>query len=514
MKKFYNNIWIIVLLTCGGLLASSCQDFFDVDPQEGHPTSEYYRTIDEVNGAALGMYAPLQQSVHQLFLWGSARADFVTTGSGADTYITEFVNNQVSALNPYTNYAFLYQTIARCNHHLEHLHEFKTTYNISDVEMEVFYGEAYFVRAFCYFYLVRTFKDVPLVLEDISEDVKIVTENGDTVSTKTLDLTEEELRALALKPASEAKILSVIMSDLGKALTLMETYNHFYPPYTSMDAQWKYGRASQAAAYTLSAEVALWMGLYERASSMAEYIVSNKYPGSKGNWSSQFTGNGLEESYTVFVMPYQYTNSYETNRMQEFTSNVTTDGGKYYVKPALEVVENMFPDATDIRRVSWMVINRQPVIWKYIGKDELGLAMRDPYQSDAPFHLYKTSDGYLLKGIAENRLGNPKAGLEMLNQIRRTRGLEAFKEEDVSLRMEDLEERLFQECGKETIFEGRRWYYLMLWDKLTNSNGALLAEKVSQKYPESEREAVKAYLSDQSHWYLPIEPERWSKVNE
>ena len=103
MKKFINHIGFLILLGSCGMLVSSCQDFFDVEPENGHNTNEYYRTIDEVNGAALGMYAPLAQHVHQLFLWGSARADMVTTGSGNDAYITEFVNNEVSGLNPYTN---------------------------------------------------------------------------------------------------------------------------------------------------------------------------------------------------------------------------------------------------------------------------------------------------------------------------------------------------------------------------------------------------------------------------
>lgn len=512
MKKFINHIWCLTLLAASIVLVSSCNDFFDVEPENGHKTSEYYRTIDEVNGAALGIYAPLAQHVHQLFLWGSARADMVTTGTGSDAYTTEFVNNEVSVLNPYTNYAFLYQTIARCNHHLEHLCEFKTTYNISDIEMEVFYGEAYFVRALCYYYLVRTFEEVPLLLEDISNNVRIVTENNDTVSLKTLDLTEEQLRAVALQPTEKSKIWASIMSDLNKAITLLETKTHYYPPYNYADNQWVYGRASQAAVYTLSAEVALWMGLYERASSMAEFIVVNRSVGSQGNWSSQFTGNGIDGGYSVFMIPYQYANAFETNRMQEFTSNIASDGGKYMVKPALEVVENTFSETKDVRRVSWMMVNRQPVIWKYIGKDEGGLAMRDPYQSDAPFHIFKCTDGFFLKGIAENRLGNPKAALEMLNQIRKNRGLETYKEEDISLKMIDMEDRLFQEKARETAFEGRRFYDLMLMEKFGRKG--ILAEKISKKYPVAQREAVKAYLSDESHWYLPIEPERWSKVNE
>ena len=158
-----------------------------------------------------------------------------------------------------------------------------------------------------------------------------------------------------------------------------------------------------------------------------------------------------------------------------------------------------------------MIINREPVIWKYIGKEDKGLSMRDAYQSDASWHVFKAIDGYLLKGIAENRRGNPYGALQYLNMIRRNRGLEEYKEEDISLRMEDLEDRLFLERARETAFEGRRWYDLMLLEKMGRSG--VLAKAVAQKYPEAQRDEIKTYLSDPAHWYLPIEPERWSKVD-
>lgn len=512
MKKFWNKIWFMAILSCCGVLVASCNDFFDVDPENGQKVNDYYRTIDEVNGAALGMYEPLQQNIHQLFLWGSARADLVEAGSGADAFIKEFTTNQISKINPYTNYSFLYKAIARCNHHLEHIGDFKTTESIRPVDMEVFYGEAYFLRALCYYYLVRTYGNVPLLLNDISEEVSYENEAGETVTLKTRDLSEEELRAIALQPTDQQEIWASILSDVNKSLKLMSTVNYFYPPYSNNNTFSYYlsCRSNQAAAYILAAEVAIWMGLYERASSMSEYILANKSVGALSTWSSQFTGNGIDGGYSAFVFYYQYENSFETNRMQEFTSNVITDGGKYLVKPALERVENLFSETKDVRRTSWMMVNRQPVIWKYIGKDETGASMRDPYQSDAPFHVFKNVDGYLLKGIAENRKGNSKAALENLNTVRGARGLEIYKEENISMKMEDLEDMLFKERARETAFEGRRWFDLMLLEKLGRKG--ILAETVSKKYPAAEQAAMKAYLQNEANWYLPIEPERWSKV--
>lgn len=510
MRKLKNNLFTLALSIGFGLLAPGCSDFFDVDPENGQKAEEYYQTVNDVNGAALGMYEPLAKNIHQLFLWGSARADMIQAGSGADVYISEFVNNNVSVINPYTNYSFLYRCIARCNHHLEHLPDMKTNEYITESAMEVFYGEAYYLRALCYYYLVRTFKDVPLLLSDISEEVTYTNQQGEEVSMNTLDLSEDDLRAIALQPASETKVWEAIVSDVNKAISLLRTNNAWFPPFGGDPEYTKYARASLAAAYTLASEVSLWLGQYDRSSAMAEYVITYKSVDAGANWASQFTGNGFG-GYANFLLAYQYNQAMETNRMQEFTSNIKEDGGTYKVKPALDVVENIFSETKDVRRVSWMIINREPVVWKYIGKDDKGLSMRDAYQSDASWHIFKAIDGYLLKGIAENRRGNPFGALQYLNMIRRNRGLEEYKEEDISLKMEDLEDRLFLERARETAFEGRRWYDLMLLERMGRSG--VLAKAVAQKYPEAQRDEIKTNLSDPAHWYLPIEPERWSKVD-
>src|SRR3546814_12929045 len=78
-------------------------------------------------------------------------------------------------------------------------------------------------------------------------------------------------------------------------------------------------------------------------------------------------------AHSMFLLGYKYPNSFETNRLQEFTSSVRTDGGKYYLKPVSHVVDSIFSnedDNADIRtQFSYKTIGADPVIWKYIGLD-------------------------------------------------------------------------------------------------------------------------------------------------
>lgn len=114
--------------------------------------------------------------------------------------------------------------------------------------------------------------------------------------------------------------------------------------------------------------------------------------GNADAWASQFTGtitNGT--AYTLFSFAYAYDYARETNRLQEFTSNVEEDGGSYLLKPVMSVYNEIFNETEDCRRISAVRINRQPLIWKYIGMDAVGESMREPYESSASFHMIKTA---------------------------------------------------------------------------------------------------------------------------
>lgn len=506
-NKFY--ILIVWMLVAG--ITTSCDNFFDIDLKNGVKEEDFYKTSNDLNAAAFGIYAALAPQVHQFLLWGSARADMVTNGSERDAFVTEFVNNSVTGLNPYTNYAFLYQAIARCNHQLANLYKVTPSVAASRKYLDGFYGEAYFVRALCYFWLVRTFQDFPLVEEDIAEQVKYVSAEGDTIVARTLSLSNEDIRSIALQPADEQKVWSLIQSDLNRALQLLRS-----------DPQWLldgYGatnwpdlskiRASLTAASALAAEVAVWMGQYQKAVGYASAITATAGLGNADAWASQFTGAINGNSYTLFSFAYAYANARETNRLQEFTSCVEADGGAYLLKPVMSVYNKIFNETEDCRRISAVRIDRQPVIWKYIGLDDVGESMREPYESSASFHMVKTADAFLWQAIAANRLGNYDMAFSILNDIREARGLEEYQKEDIEMTTPVLEELLFRERARENAYEGKRWYDLLLMETRLGYDG-IIAETVSQKYTDASLAAeVKARLSDPANWYLPIEPENW-----
>lgn len=504
-----NRLNILFGLLAVVMFSASCDDFFDIDLKNGVEDKEFYTNSNDLNAAAYGIYAALAPDVHKFLLWGSARADMVANGSENDAFVTEFANNSISSINPYTNYAFLYKAIARCNQQLARLYRVKPDVNSSKDYLDGFYGEAYFVRALCYFWLVRTYKEFPVIEEDISAGITHVSSQGDTIRSRTLSLSNEDIRNLALQPANEQKVWALIQSDLKNAMKMLRTDPQWLLDGYGMPEALKKIRASQAATHTLAAEVAIWMGQYEKALGYAG-VAQSLTLGNESTWSNQFTGT-IENSgtYPLFSIAYYYTYAFETNRLQEFTSNIESDGGKYLLMPVMSVYNEIFDETEDCRRVSAMRINRQPVIWKYIGTDTEGKTMREPYESDAAFHLIKAADAYLWQGIAACRTKNYDMAFTNLNAIRKARGLKEYDRSEFNSLKPKLEEMLFKERARENAYEGRRWYDLLLMETRLGYTG-IIAERVSKKYSDpAKAEAVKAQLGNPDSWYLPIDPDKW-----
>lgn len=498
------------VLACG-LLCTACSDFFDVTPENGASPDDFYSNNTELNAVAYGMYASLAPEVHKFFLWGSARADLVVGGDTKDTYVTEFINNNVSDLNPYTDYGFLYKSIARCNHQLKNLPRLKPNGDkVTATRLRIFYGEAYFLRAWCYFQLVRTFGEVPLILEEVADEVTFIDEAGREVRISTIRMTDEELRAVLLKPVAKQKTWMAILDDLAKARDMLDetSYDMAFGPQTDQLMI----RANRLAAYELSADAALWCGMDLEASAFADYVLLQNKLGSYSVWGNQYTttGSAMALNFNSFGFMYSFSGAFRVQRMQEFTSPVEADGGRYLVKPKMTICSNLFDEPLDARtKHTYTRVNRKDVIWKYIGLDDAGNAMRQPYQSTANWYLLKHAEAYLIKGIAENRLGNAGGALEMLNTVRYARGLNRLDKNTTSLDKEYLEDLLFKEKARETAFEGRRWYDLLLREEVFGENG-IIARTVSVKYDDPvQKNEVYNRLLNAASWYLPIDPVKW-----
>ncbi|MFT4094662.1 MAG: RagB/SusD family nutrient uptake outer membrane protein [Niabella sp.] len=500
--KLYMLVWIVS--------SAGCSSFYDVDLYSVVKDAEFNKNREDLNASAIGMYEPLTQEVHKFLLWGDARADMVTTGQDVpDPYINEFVSNSISVENPYTNYAGIYKSIARCNRQMEKVYEVaKLDDNIVERDAGAFYAEALLLRSFCYFILVKNFETFPIIRSDVAEKITYVNESGDTVTRKTQTLTSGEIRDSYYYAGSQEEVLRMIYNDVLTVLGILPLDYQWNG--SSLSSEERYGRVSQVMAATFAAELALWLGDYQAASAYANSPVrnTNHTLGASGTWVNQFT-NSYAPLHSMFLLGYNYTNSFEVNRLQEFTSPVAGDGGRYFLKPFFSATDSIFSDdSSDIRsQFSYKTIAGKNVIWKYIGTDNVS-SIRPAYQSDASWPFYRNADAFIFKALADLMLNDYSTAFNFLNQIRVARGLpELIPANTDYTNKEYMLDLLFKEKAREFAYEGKRWYDLMLWSRLSGVNK--LAERVAGKYEVSQQSQVLAKLQDEANWYIPIDPKLW-----
>ncbi len=152
---------------------NSCSDFLTTELTDPKKTSDtYYKTPDEVFTALTGCYNGLD------LIWNSGVAFPVSSevlsdncfgGTGAsDGYGYQMMDEFNKSVSPAdvsiysNNWKAYYQDIYRCNVLLSKIDQVK--WDSSTVVMKNQYAaEAKFIRAYCYFDLVRMFEKVPLV---------------------------------------------------------------------------------------------------------------------------------------------------------------------------------------------------------------------------------------------------------------------------------------------------------------------------------------------------------------
>jgi hypothetical protein len=510
LKSITTTSMLLLLSVC----VISCKDFFDITPSDTIKEDNFYKNREDLNASAIGMYESLAQETHKFLLWGDARADMVTTAQlEPDPYVNEFVVNNVTSNNPYTNYAGIYRTIARCNRQMEKV------YNVQKLDSKIdardagaFYGEALLLRAICYYELVRTYDKFPIITSDYAETITYVNAEGQTVTKPTLSLTSEQINAIYRMPKDQQEVWKLIYNDVLSALGMIPVNYKWNDQVLS--AQERYGRVSQPLAATLAAEIALWLGEYQTASSLCDLTIknSNQSLGTAGTWFNQFS-SAYSGGHSLFLLGYQYEKVFEVNRLQEFTSSVRKDGGKYFLKPVSPMVnvlftDNVSPADADIRaQASFKVVNGDTVIWKYIGMDNV-LSMRPAYQSNASWSVMRSADAWLLKATADLMLNNYASAFNFINMVRTARGLVIL--DKATFNYTDkvvMDKMIFDERAREFAFEGRRWYDLMLQSKLNGKN--MLADAVVTKYPAKDKAAIRARLMDEKNWYIPVDPKLW-----
>ena len=168
MKTLFRITMIVTVL----LSLTSCTDFLNEVPKgNSGTTEEFYKNKEDIAYALTAAYANLQASAmykNNMILMTDVRSDdfgsFANVGSNAGREYSVKIFTAQSDNQIFRNvWAKTYETIYRCNNVISHIDV------VNDNKLKLQYeAEARFLRALCYFNVVRFWGAAPLILKPLT----------------------------------------------------------------------------------------------------------------------------------------------------------------------------------------------------------------------------------------------------------------------------------------------------------------------------------------------------------
>lgn len=478
-KLIYSSLVVLVLVS-----SSSCNKWLDVKPQDGLIKQDYWKTKEQLNSAVIGTYILLTDNavVSQLFRWGELRADMVAiapTPGKPTVDDTEFMQGNILSTNSLVDWSVVYKAIANCNIVMENgplVMKADPTFKLDELNKSL--AEVRGIRALLYFYLLRTYGEVPLQLEGIDEDTEVT----------------------SLPKSSQQQIADQILADLAFAAEhAVETFKD--------NPSFDKGRITKYMVYALQADVYLWLDRYADAAAACDKIIaSNKFFLVEGDPVSFFEELYVQGNSSETIFAFQY-----SDRANPFF-NMFLNASKPYMASA-SAIENVFPaDPVDplLLDVRSAGVSYNPItlgIWKYGGVTSTTSRSDADHRGNYP--IYRYADVLLMKAEALAWIpGNEQKVLDIIEQIRSNRrALDASKRTDITVESSSsaLGEYVFEERGRELAFEGKRWFDLLRFAKRNNyENEATLISLATENIPSNLKQSVSIKLKDRNSHYLPV----------
>lgn len=516
MKKHIKIVFIAFL----GIFSTSCSNWLNLTPEDGVTREEYWQTKEQVNSAVVGCYsAMIDGPVERMFLWGELRADMVDNGLLLAANYNQVIDGEISPSNIIVNWADFYQVINNCNTVLKFAPGVqKLDGTFTDKQLKEYEAEALTVRAMMYFYLVRSFKDVPLVTD--------------------ASVSDDQNYAIAKTPGAE--ILDTLVHDLKIAVV--------NAPLSYSSTAKNKSRITANAAKTLLADIYLWQENYIECNRLCQEVIgSGMYsmiPVATSPFEIKDNGGTVVDVVTIpsesdaekmFTQSYVTGNSVESIFELPFTTIKQNPFYSLlgptinYLKPRTDIVEDLiFPptiyqgdarDAVDVRGSGCSY--KGGLIWKYIGTSRSNI-LRASTNYTAPWIIYKYSDILLMKAEALNQLGLMtssdaekqayyKAATDAMGIVRTARNAVITPEYKYNGDIDgaSLEESILNERAREFAYEGKRWYDVLRYAKRNDYKGNnilyLLDVAVNSASPEKQQSLIAKYKDPKhnSH-YWPI----------
>lgn len=475
MAKYRLLITYSLALVLMAAIMTSCNDWLTVTPEDNLIKEKFWQKRADVEGALAATYDAFRDVSQSSFIWGELRADLVEFGDRFSEQ-NKIADGDISPSSGPVNWSGYYKAINLANTLMFYDKEvFKKDKTLTKEILDGIDAEALFIRSLSYFYMVRLWKDVPLVIEPTLSDTSTT---------------------YFLPKSTEKEVLHQVINDLLKAKDMA-----FTTQYRNDPAHPRYfnGRANKYSIMALLADVYLWDQQYQKCADYCDSISNSGLFSLEPTetWFSIYNpGNSPEES----IFEIQFDDNLEGQENPAYESIFLQSG---QIKTTTNFTTLMA--AGDIRAFAQ---NNGP-LWKYVGIDLGGTVQRDRNQRDGHFIYYRYADVLLMKAEALCELNRLDEATLALKEVAE-RALVPFSG---SLNKEGLRKAILDERAREFAMEGKRWFDVLRAAKRENFLKKNLIIDILLAGADVQRAAIlKTKVFDTMSYYLPI-PEREIQYN-
>ena len=563
MKRF-NNInhsrfnHTIKTLALGAVVAMtcSCDDFLTIYPTDKVILENYWSEKADVENMVANSYASMLSNsfVENILVWGEVRSESFIGTTDLKGDLKNINDANLLSSNGYCNWSQFYYIINNCNIVMKYAPEvMEKDPNYTEGDYKVTKGEMLAIRALCHFYLVRTFRNIPLLTEAMIDDSQ--------------DLYQPQVTPL--------EALDQIYNDLKEAEFLV-LESDAYPSMAN-----NRGRITRDAVRAMIADVLLWKAAfqsYESDSDCSSYyteciaycdeIINSRMAyieEQKENSGASLDGEEETLEYPLNTIKVDskgepdgiyynpaYTNVFylgndEVEGIFEINFGSSIDDANYMVPAIFGYDGKTGPFSAssymaqkgelyiekDFRRASFVCLSQDmetlPIakytttyledlktfLYSYktttVNQKE-GHGRKDQrYSPNQNFIIYRMADVMLMKAEALAYRRNDSIendgvkAFEMVKAVwdRSNPAAKAVDTIQYKSSIIDLQNLVLEERHRELAFEGKRWYDLVRRALYEKSTAGILDIFVNRKYT-SGGEAIKSKIPGIDYLFFPI----------
>ena len=532
------NIILPLAVGCGLATATtSCSDFLDILPMNDVVLENYWTEKADVTSVMNSCYETLEHSdaLVRFCVWGELRSDDIRLGANVPNEINEILKENLLPSNPFCNWSKFYECINRCNivcHYAPIVQSIDPNY--TEDEMLANVAEATTLRSLCYFYLIRTFRDVPYTTEPSIDD------------------TQNYILPATPFDAVVDSLITSLEQVKGNAVRRYFTDE-------SASAYQNSCKITRWAVYALLADLYLWKGDWDNAIRYCDLVIDYKRQqykemlereGSVNNialvdsipmlltkpvrstvcgsaYTSIFgVGNSFESIFELYFAANQSQQNVLVNSYYSYNGNIMgrLSAPDFLFKEVSQGNNSIFKRTDGRAYEAVEMTNSSYAISKYAftrvsystqnvtSDKDLHLSTSRRSGGTANWIFYRLSDMILIKAealIERNLEGDFEKAFALIDIVNKrsndavpgglhTSTLKFSDYADSKAAMEDL---VMEERQREFVFEGKRWFDLVRLARRDGINDRLVS-LVSRKYIENVN-ALKIKLADPNIIYFP-----------